>query len=223
MRGVLARQGLGLAAHAAALFPLLWLAWDWWFDRLSIDPLDDYTVRTGTAAILLLLATLAVTPVHTATGWRQVLTLRRTLGLYAFFYAALHLLVFVGLDYGFSLKFILLDGLPSKPYILVGLAALLLMLPLAVTSTRGWMKRLGRNWKRLHRLAYAAGILAVVHYLWVAKVAYGKPVIYAVVLGLLLAARIPAVRTRLARLRARLPGKHPIDPKSGSSRAAAKM
>lgn len=220
-RTYLRRNRLWLAANVAALWPLLWLAWDWWFDNLSIDPLDDFTNRTGTAALLLLLASLAVTPVNTITGWRQVLTLRKTLGLYAFFYATLHLLVFVGLDYGFSLRFILLDGLPTKPYIVVGLAALLILLPLALTSTRGWMKRLGRNWKRLHRLVYAAGILAVVHYLWVAKVAFGKPVIYAGVLALLLVLRMPIVRTWLSRVRVRVAGKRPTSlPSRRSSRAA---
>jgi sulfoxide reductase heme-binding subunit YedZ len=218
-RAYVRRNWLWLLTSAGALLPLLWLLWDWWFDNLSIDPLDDFTNRTGSAAIILLLVSLAVTPINTITGWRQVLTLRKTLGLYAFFYAALHLLVFVGLDYGFSLEFILLDGLPSKPYIVVGLAAFLILLPLAITSTRGSMKRLGRNWKRLHRLVYVAGILAVVHYLWVAKVAVGLPVVYTAILALLLVARIPVVRTWLSRQRGRIFG----TPKPSGKAAVARL
>jgi sulfoxide reductase heme-binding subunit YedZ len=119
------------------------------------------------------------------------------------------MLVFVGLDYGFSLKYILADGLPTKQYIVAGFTALLIMLPLAITSTKGWQKRLGRTWKKLHRWVYAAGLLAVVHYLWVSKVAFGKPVLYAGILALLLAARIPAVRSRLVQARNRLKGGSP--------------
>lgn len=206
---------LWVLAHVGSLFPLFLLLWDQLQGNLSINPIDDYTDRTGSTAIILLLLSLAVTPVQTITGWRQVSTIRRALGLYAFGYGLLHMLVFVGLDYGFSLEFILLDGLPTKPYILVGLAALLLMLPLALTSTKAAMKRLGRNWKKLHRLAYAAGILAVVHFIWVKKLPFGEPTIYAFILALLLVARIPAVRAWLAKLR---PKKN-LPPPSSARRA----
>jgi len=192
---------LWLVANIGAAIPLLWLAWDHFTDNLSINPIDDYTDRTGGTAIALLLLSLAVTPVQTATGWRKVSTIRKSLGLWAFAYAVLHMLVFVGLDYAFSLRFILLDGLPSKPYILVGLSALLILLPLALTSTKGMQKRLGKHWKALHRWVYAAGILAVIHYLWVVKLPFGLPTIYAIILALLLVARIPVVRTWLGNLR----------------------
>jgi methionine sulfoxide reductase heme-binding subunit len=201
LRAYVRANWLWLLANVGALVPLLWLAWDYFTDNLSINPIDDYTDRTGSAAIILLLLSLAVTPVQTVTGWRKVSTVRKSLGLYAFGYAVLHMLVFVGLDYGFSLRFILLDGLPSKPYILVGLSALLILLPLALTSTKGAIKRLGRNWKRLHRWVYAAGILAVIHFIWVRKVPFGEPTIYAIILAVLLAARIPAVRSQLTQLR----------------------
>lgn len=200
-RAFLRRHWLWLAANLAALLPLLWLAWDTWQGNLTINPIDDFTDRTGSGAIRLLLASLAVTPVQTITGWRQVGVIRKSLGLWAFAYAVLHFLVFVGLDYAFSLRFILEDGLPTKPYIVVGFSALLILLPLALTSTRGAMKRLGRNWKRLHRWVYAAGILAVIHYIWVAKLAAGEPTLYAVILAVLLAARLPWVRSRLSTLR----------------------
>jgi sulfoxide reductase heme-binding subunit YedZ len=205
----LRRHWLWIVANLAAAFPLLWLAWDTLMGNLTVNPIDDFTERTGKAAIILLLASLAVTPIQTITGWRQVGTIRKSLGLWAFTYISLHLLVFVGLDYAFSLRFILQDGLPQKPYIVVGFLAFLVLLPLAITSTRGWMKRLGKNWKRLHRAVYAAGVLAVFHYLWVSKVAWGEPVVYAGLLVLLLAARIPWVRGHLSKLRRYMPGAKP--------------
>ncbi|HXF64158.1 MAG TPA: protein-methionine-sulfoxide reductase heme-binding subunit MsrQ [Caldilineaceae bacterium] len=216
----LRRHWLWIVANVGAAIPLLWLAWDTAMDNLTVNPIDDFTERTGTATIILLLLTLAVTPIQTITGWRQVGTVRKSLGLWTFAYVTLHLLVFVGLDYAFSLRYILMDGLPQKPYIVVGFLAFLILLPLAITSTRGWMKRLGRNWKRLHRLVYVAGILGVIHYLWVAKVVWGEPLQYAVVLTLLLAARIPWVRARLTNLRRRLPWvRAPARPQSQPARA----
>jgi sulfoxide reductase heme-binding subunit YedZ len=192
---------LWLVANIGAAVPLLWLIWDQLTDNLTVNPIDDYTVRTGGAAILLLLLSLAVTPVQTVTGWRKISGIRKSLGLWAFAYATLHMLVFVGLDYAFSWEFILLDGLPSKPYIVVGLSALLILLPLALTSTKGMQKRLGKAWKKLHRWVYTAGILAVIHYIWVVKVPFGQPTLYAVILAVLLVARIPIVRTWLSGLR----------------------
>jgi methionine sulfoxide reductase heme-binding subunit len=202
-----ARQDwLWLGTNIAAAVPVLWLLWDYWRDNLSINPIDDLTNRTGSAAIFLLVASLAVTPLFIITGYNPVTKLRRSLGLWAFGYVALHLLVFVGVDYAFSLHYILLDGLPQKPYIIAGFVAFLLLIPLALTSTRGWMKRLGRNWKRLHRLAYAAGVLGVLHYIWVKKVFFGEPVVYAVILALLLAVRIPPVRRAIVAQRQKRQG-----------------
>lgn len=201
IRAYVREHWLWLVANVGAAVPLLWLLWDQLTDNLSINPIDDYTDRTGGTAILLLLLSLAVTPVQTVTGWRQVSTVRKSLGLWAFTYAVLHMLVFVGLDYAFSWKFIWLDGLPSKPYILVGLAALLILTPLAITSTKGMQKRLGKTWKKLHRWVYGAGLLAVIHYIWVVKVPFGKPTFYAIILAVLLVARIPVVRTWLGGLR----------------------
>jgi sulfoxide reductase heme-binding subunit YedZ len=129
--------------------------------------------------------------------------LRRPLGVYAFGYAALHFLTFIGLDYGFNLAS-LREGLIEKPFALVGLAAGTLLLPLALTSTRGWMRRLGRNWKRLHWLVYIAAPLAIVHYVWQVKADYRQPLLYGLVVAMLLLLRVPAVRRVAAQAAARL-------------------
>jgi sulfoxide reductase heme-binding subunit YedZ len=198
------------AANAAAASPLVLMVWDYSQGVLGIDPVNAINNRTGRTAIILLFASLACTPLNVLFGWRQVLGLRKSLGLWAVGYAGLHLLNFVGLDYAFNLGQIMQDAVLDKPYILAGLAALLLLLPLALTSTRGWMRRLGKNWKRLHRLAYAAGVLAALHFLWQAKAAERwEPLIYAVVLGALLAVRLPPVRRTLARWRTGAPKSHP--------------
>lgn len=212
---------LWLVANIGAAMPLLLLLWDNFTDNLSFNPIDDYTERTGNAAIILLLLSLAVTPVQTITGWRKIGTVRKSVGLWAFGYAVLHMLVFVGLDYGFNWEFILLDGLPTKQYIIAGVLALLILLPLALTSTKGMQRRLGKAWKKLHRWVYAAGILAVVHYIWVEKVPFGAPTIYAIILALLLVARIPFVRNWLSRLRPKsTPKTPPISPRKPKNKAA---
>ena len=202
------RRWLWTAVNIGAMLPLLWMAWDFQQGNL-IDPIDAFTGRTGQSAIILLLLTLAVTPLVTVSGYRKLIGVRKSLGLWAFAYATMHLLVFVGLDYGFSLEYIVKDGLAQKPYIVVGSAALLILPPLAITSTRGWMKRLGRGWKRLHKWIYAAGILAALHYIWVAKIDAGQPLLYAA----LLAARVPPVRRALADLGRRARKQKPVQPK----------
>ncbi len=186
----------------AACVPLAALALDYARDGLGPNPIQAITLRTGKTALVLLVLSLAVSPLATL-GWRGAVKLRRPLGVYAFVYVALHFLTFIGLDYGFNLAF-LRDGLIEKPFALVGLAAGLLLLPLAVTSTRGWMRRMGRNWKRLHLLVFVAAPLAIVHYLWQVKADYRKPLAYGLVLALLLAFRIPAVRRFAAQTAARL-------------------
>jgi sulfoxide reductase heme-binding subunit YedZ len=128
--------------------------------------------------------------------------LRRPLGLYAFMYAGLHFLIFVGLDYGFDLDLIG-QAILNQRYVLVGFAAGLLLLLLAITSTRGWQKRLGKNWKRLHRLAYLAAILAIVHFMWLVK-DIREPLRYGAVVALLLIVRIPVIRRALNNVRRQL-------------------
>jgi sulfoxide reductase heme-binding subunit YedZ len=196
-----------IVVNCAALLPLLWLVWDIAQGNLSANPIDDITDRTGKAALILLMLSLACTPVNTVFGFKQALTVRKALGMFAFVYASIHLLIFVGLDYGFDLALILDDALLTKPYILVGLAAFLILVPLAITSTRRWMKRLGQNWKRLHRLVYLAGVAVVLHFLWLAKAAEDyEPLTYGLILAVLLLLRVPAVRRAAVNLRQRVTG-----------------
>ena len=196
-----------VAVNCAAFLPLLWLVWDIAQGNLSANPIDDITDRTGKAALILLMLSLACTPANTVFGFKQALTVRKALGMFAFVYASIHLLVFVGLDYGFDLAFIFDDALLSKPYILVGLAAFLILVPLAITSTRRWMKRLGQNWKRLHRLVYLAGVAAVLHFLWLAKAAEDyEPLTYGLILAVLLLLRVPVIRRAAVDLRQRVTG-----------------
>jgi sulfoxide reductase heme-binding subunit YedZ len=190
---------LQILVHVAALLPLAWLIWAYWQGLFIIDPVLEITTRTGKTALILLILSLACTPIRTIFGFKQVLRLRRPLGLYAFMYAGLHFLTFVGLDYGFDLDLIG-QAIFDQRYVLVGFAAGLLLLLLAITSTRGWQKRLGKNWKRLHRLVYLAGILAVLHFLWLVK-DIREPLRYGAVVALLLVVRIPVIRRTLNNVR----------------------
>ncbi|MBW7884736.1 MAG: sulfoxide reductase heme-binding subunit YedZ, partial [Caldilineaceae bacterium] len=159
------------AVTLGALTPLFLLIWDFYRGEISVDPVNAINNRTGRAAIIVLFLSLACTPANTIFGFRKANTVRKSLGLIAFLYAGLHVLNFVGLDYAFNFNLIFQDALLDKPYILAGSVAVLILIPLAITSTRGWMRRLGKNWKRLHRLAYGAGVLATLHFLWQAKAA----------------------------------------------------
>jgi len=208
-----------LIATIGGSIPLVLLAWGLWQDRW-IDPVAETTSRTGSAAILMLVLSLACTPVNTLFGLRQVVTARKPLGLYAFLYASLHLLNFIGVDYGFSLRAFLDDALLQKRFMIVGFSAFLILLPLAITSTKGWMKRLGRNWKRLHQLVYLAGIFAVLHYLWLVKIDITKPVIYGAILALLLVLRLPVVRQWVSRLRPKAVSNRPERARPTTARPA---
>jgi sulfoxide reductase heme-binding subunit YedZ len=188
--------------HAAALAPLALLAWDYARDALTANPIREVTLRTGKAALVLLVLSLTCTPVRVLTGFKPAGRLRRPLGLYAFMYAALHGLTFVGLDFGFDLGLIR-EEITQRRFVQAGMLTFALLLPLAVTSTRGWMGRLGRNWRRLHRLVYLAAPAAVVHFVWLAKGDVREPLLYGAGVALLLAARIPVVRDGLRRLRRR--------------------
>lgn len=182
--------------HAAALVPLALMIYLWLADGLTANPVQDLTFRTGKAALWLLVLSLAATPASTLLGFRPALKVRRALGLYAFMYATLHFLAFVWLDYGLDVG-LMIEDVGSKRYVLVGLTAFLILITLAITSTRGWMKRLGKNWKRLHKLVYLAGVLVVIHYTWLVKADIRQPLAFGLAVGLLLLARVPAVRRPL--------------------------
>jgi sulfoxide reductase heme-binding subunit YedZ len=159
---------------------------------------------------------LACTPVSSILGWKELTQRRKALGNYAFLYAAVHVLAFVGLDYGFKLGAILRD-VGTKWYILIGLTAFLLLLPLAITSFNYWMKRLGKNWKRLHKLVYIIAPLVVFHFFLAVKGDLFRlqgnilqPMLYGGIALLLLALRIPAVKTALITLRRRLVERRPL-------------
>lgn len=154
--------------HGLALLPGILLLGDWLGGALSVNPIQEAIQRSGRIAITLLVATLAVRPLSRWLRWNGLLARRRTLGLYTFAYALLHATLFLGIDYRFALPFILQE-FGEKPYLWFGVSAFAILLPLAITSFRYWMRKLGKNWKRLHRLLYIAAILAVLHYGWAVK------------------------------------------------------
>lgn len=182
-----------LATHIGALIPLAWMLFDFFTGNYGPDPIREFTLRTGKTALILLLLSLSCTPVNTVFKFRQALKLRRPLGVYSFMYASIHFAIFIGVDYFFDFTLIK-DALLEKRYAIVGLTTGLILLSLALTSTKGWQRRLKKNWKRLHRLAYVAGVLAVVHYIWLVKQGVSQPWFYAAALALLLTLRIKPVR-----------------------------
>lgn len=191
---------LQIATHVAALTPLVVLIWMFWQDQLGPVPVAAVIRRLGRYALVLLLLSLVPTAIRILTGFGQVVRIRRTLGLYAFLYAALHFLAFAGLDYRFDLGLIVTTILESRREIL-GLAALLILAVLALTSIRSLMRRLGKSWRTLHRLVYAAAALVVLHYLWNYKELRAWPVVTGVALLLLLALRLPPMARLLSRRR----------------------
>lgn len=186
----LIRRVLKPALFTLALLPLALLLADGWLDRLGANPVEAITHRTGDWALRMLLLTLAVTPLRRWSGWTFLLRFRRQLGLFAFFYACLHLLTWAWLDQGFAWTAMGEDIL-ERPYITLGMAALALMLPLALTSTNAMMRRLGAQWRRLHRAVYGIGVLAILHFLWLTKADYLEPALYGLLLAGLLLARLP--------------------------------
>jgi sulfoxide reductase heme-binding subunit YedZ len=178
-----------LLVFLACLTPFLWLAFRTLTGRLGINPIEDLELTTGIWALRLLTITLAVTPVRRLFGWNRIIQYRRMLGLFAFFYVCVHFTIYIALDQTFAFGLILKD-VAKRPFITMGFTAFVLMVPLALTSTKGWIRRLGRRWQLLHRLIYVSATCAAVHYLWKVKVMIGSPVYYATVIALLLAFRI---------------------------------
>jgi methionine sulfoxide reductase heme-binding subunit len=188
---------------AAALWPFARLAFAVLYDPLSLgaNPAETILHVTGDWCLQFLLITLAVTPVRRFTGWNAAIRFRRMLGLFAFFYGTVHLTAYVAFDQYFDLEAIVKD-IVKRPFITVGFSALVLMLPLAVTSTKGWIRRLGaERWNRLHKLVYAVALLGVLHYWWLVKRDITWPLVYAAVLAVLLGWRLwrrsqPSARQR---------------------------
>ncbi len=196
------RVALKVAVWAACLTPLALLAYRAATGNLSANPISFVTNWLGDWTLRILLTSLAMTPLRLLFGWSWPITLRRLLGLFAFFYATLHFNVWLVLDHFFSWREMGADIL-KRPYITVGMTALTLMIPLAATSTAAAVRKLGgKNWQRLHRMIYVIGVCGVLHYLWLAKKAIPDPYYYIAVLALLLGIRVwDWSRRRVARLK----------------------
>lgn len=171
------------------LLPLAHLSWRGLSDSLGADPIRAIQIETGLWTLRLLAATLTITPLRQLTGWNWLVKYRRMLGLFTFFYACVHLAWWVGVDWYFDFP-AMWEEIVKHKYILVGMATFLLMVPLAVTSTKGWVRRLsGGRWKRLHRLVYLCALGGTVHYLWAVKKDTFYPIVYLVVFATLLGYR----------------------------------
>ena len=171
------------------LVPALYYGWGLWQDELGANPLEAVIRGLGDWALRILLITLLMSPLRRLVNWAQALRLRRMLGLYAYFYVILHLLGYLWFDQFFDWEEIWFDIL-ERPFITIGMVAVVLLIPLAITSTKGMIRRLGKNWKRLHSLVYLISILAVIHFWWMVKLDITEPVIYSVILAVLLSERL---------------------------------
>ena len=164
-RIVLLKTGLWILG----LTPLAWAAWRFFRgDGFGVNPIAELQLWGGLSSITVLLATLAVTPLRRLTGWNDLQKARRLIGLFAFFYVVLHFLIWIGIDQTFDWQYIVAD-IVKRPYILIGFSGFLLLLPLALTSTKGWIRRLGKRWVTLHRLVYVAALFGIIHFFWVTK------------------------------------------------------
>jgi methionine sulfoxide reductase heme-binding subunit len=201
---------LQVAIHIYGWSALVRLIIDAFNHHLTANPIQALEQRTGRHAITLLVLSLACTPLNNLFGWRELIKRRRALGLYAFMYATIHVLIFIDLDYGLAWSLIV-QTIFQKPYIVVGMLAFLMLIPLAFTSFDIWKKRLGKNWKRLHQFVYLIAPLAALHYAWGKKGDFFqlrgdiiRPLIYSLIIVLFLITRIPPVRRAIASLRDRI-------------------
>lgn len=200
---------LQIIIHVYAWSALIHLLVDYTFGNLSANPIQDLEQRTGRAAVTLLVLSLMCTPLNTLFGWKELLKRRRALGLYSFMYAAIHVLIFLDLDYGLAWSLIF-DSIFEKPFVLVGAASFLLLIPLAFTSFDIWKKRLKKNWKRLHKTVYFIAPLVILHFAWAKKGSIFdlqgdilRPLLYGAVVLIMLLFRIPTVRKALTIFRRR--------------------
>lgn len=196
--------------HGYAWSGLVVMAYDFFAGRLGPNPVQALEQRSGRHAFALLLLSLACTPLNALFGWKNVLKYRRMLGLYAALYAAIHALIFVDLDYGLAWD-VFRQTVIEKPYILYGMTAFLMLIPLAATSFDIWKARLGKNWKRMHRLVYLAASIAILHSalskkgdLFRLQGDILRPLVYSLLLVFLLALRLPWIRGRIVSLRTRV-------------------
>ncbi|MBM3138339.1 MAG: sulfoxide reductase heme-binding subunit YedZ [Chloroflexi bacterium] len=179
--------------HILCLLPLIFLAIGFFQNNLTANPIQALTLRSGHTAVNLLMLTLACRPLSNFFGLTALLKIRVVLGVYAFFYALFHFLVFAGLDFEFNLNWVW-DEIRFKPFIQIGLTSLVLLIPLMITSIGRIRKNIGKSWQILHRLTYLAAALAVIHYLMASKGDFVIPAIYGVVLFLLFVFRLPPLK-----------------------------
>jgi len=171
------------------LLPLALLLYKGVTGNLGANPIEVITHATGDWTIRLLLVTLAITPLRRLAGWQSLVRFRRLVGLFAFFYGVLHFLTYIWLDKFFDVGEMLKD-IAKRRYITVGFAAFVLLIPLAVTSTRGWIRRLGKQWQLVHRLIYFSALLGIIHYWWLVKADITLPATYAVIYAVVMLPRI---------------------------------
>lgn len=192
---------LKTAIWLTGLGPIVWLTAGFFRGTLGVLPVDTIILVEGRWTLVFLIATLAVTPIRRLTGWNRVIQVRRLLGLFAFFHACVHFLAYAGIDQVFAIGYIIEDVLDRR-YITAGFAALVLLVPLAVTSTKGWIRRLGKRWRKLHRLAYLSASLGVLHFYWKVRADTFWPLVAALTLAGLFTVRL-AYRKRAPRKTAR--------------------
>ncbi|HUM71176.1 MAG TPA: protein-methionine-sulfoxide reductase heme-binding subunit MsrQ [Chloroflexota bacterium] len=199
-------QILRVSAHIVSLYALALLLLDYYRNNLGADPVREILLRMGEPALVLLILSLAITPLTTLFGWKQLHPLRRIFGLYAFLYVVLHFLTFVWLDYGLNLTYIL-DGILEQNFVLVGFAAFVLLLPLAITSNKWSQRKLGKKWRTLHKLVYIIILLALIHFWWLVKNVYYMPFLYSAIVTVLLLLRWQPVKQKALRFQRRYRGR----------------
>jgi len=179
------------AVFVVCLVPMAWLVWDIFAGNLSANPIEDIRNRTGIWTLRFLMITLSVTPLRRIIGWPSLIRFRRMLGLFAFFYAFVHFITYIWLDQAFAWDEIVKDMISKRPFILSGVASFVLLIPLAITSTKKWIGRLGgKRWQMIHRLIYLSAGLGVLHYYWRVKLDIARPLAYGAVLAVLLGLRV---------------------------------
>lgn len=215
-RGITPTQ---LIVHVLGWLPLVFTIAQVATGNMTVNPIQATEQRFGRIAVYFLILSLACTPIVTLTGWREPIKRRRAIGLYAFLYAALHFTVFAGVDYGFDIKQIL-QLVSEKSFILLGFTAGLILLALAITSFRWWMRLMGKGWQSLHRTIYLGGVIVVIHYAMARKANLStlsgdilQPLIIGSLLVILLLLRIPSIRKQAASLRQRITASRILSPK----------